>query len=205
MRTLLLAFFVFQILFLRGVYPSASFCKRRKYGIPVRMCEHPSVAAFCTEHLASLREALVKRRQGLDGVEVALLQRQRVAERIVFEFGDAEAEAKRLEARERDAASLLLAEELELRWRALLLRMNSVLASMPGLEKDKEKDDLSFRFRLRASVKSSRALTSEDGDELWAVDGGEDDEEDLFTSCPGQVVPIYGIKRPVRLNVYVIR
>ena len=31
----------------------------------------------------------------------------------------AEAKAKRLEARERDAASLLLAEELQLRWRAL--------------------------------------------------------------------------------------
>ncbi len=92
-----------QILFLRGVYPPAAFCCRRKYGVPCWMSEHPAVAEYVARHCSSLRDALLARQRGRggadrggpEGAEVVLSSgREEVAERYVVEWGDAEESAR---------------------------------------------------------------------------------------------------------------
>ncbi len=197
-----------QILYLRGVYPSASFSRRRKYGIPVVMCDHPWVSAFVADHLRSIREALRDQRkaEGLSGAEVAVGVDSDVRERFVFEFGRVEAEARRLAVAERSKSpSLLVGEELELKFRSLLLRMNSVLSSSSMDSLAEDEDRLTFSYRLRTTVCAACAVTA--AEDLWAaaVDAGgsgggvEEEEEGMV------VIPIFGMTRPVNLSVYALK
>ena len=86
------------------MYPPAAFCRRRKYGVPCWMSEHPAVAEYVARHCSSLRDALLARRRrgrggadrgGPEGAEVVLSSgTEEAAERYVVEWGDAEESAR---------------------------------------------------------------------------------------------------------------
>ena len=122
-----------------------------------------------------------------------------------------------MEERDRGSGSLLAGEELELKFRSLLMRLSSVL---PGLEpklgaEGGDDEDLTFSFRLRTTVAGARAATAGeggDGDELWvSADGGGDEDDghqDGFAAmamADKKLIPIYGIRHPVPLNVYALK
>ncbi len=122
-----------------------------------------------------------------------------------------------MEERDRGSGSLLAGEELELKFRSLLMRLSSVLPGLEpklGAERGGGGDeDLTFSFRLRTTVAGARAATAgEGGDgELWvSADGGGDeaDRQDGFSAtamADKKLIPIYGIRHPVPLNVYALK
>ena len=124
-----------------------------------------------------------------------------------------------MEERDRGSGSLLAGEELELKFRSLLMRLSSVL---PGLEPKlgaeggggDDDEDLTFSFRLRTTVAGARAATAgEGGDgELWvSADGGGDEADGhqdgiaAMAMADKKLIPIYGIRHPVPLNVYALK
>ncbi len=196
-----------QIIFLRNVYPKNVFVKRKKYGIPTMMADHPWVANFIAEHLKSLRDSLGDKvkREGLEKMEVLINRGEEVLEKHVFDFGHVESEGRRLEERERERGSIIYGEELELKFRSLLLRLNAVLTDMDELGED---DELTFSFRLRTSARSAESVTTtEDG---WMAVDDDSDEEDPVVLVerslnPKKIVPVYGMRHPVSLNVFILK
>ena len=120
-----------------------------------------------------------------------------------------------MEERDRGSGSLLAGEELELKFRSLLMRLSSVLPGLePKLGAEGGDEDLTFSFRLRTTVAGARAATAgEGGDgELWvSADGGGDEadgHQDGFAAmapADKKLIPIYGIRHPVQLNVYALK
>ena len=51
---------IHNIIFIRNIYPSSIFERRKKYGVPVQMSIHPHVNEYITECLKAIKELLKK-------------------------------------------------------------------------------------------------------------------------------------------------
>lgn len=184
-----------QILLLRGVYPERAFAKRKKYGLPTSMCEHPAVADFVSGHLLSLRGLLEgKKRAPVERVDVLVVRGEEEVETYVFELG------------EEGDMNLRPAQlpEVEAKFRSLLLRLNEAL---PGLGDLGGAGDLSVSFRVHTRLSGAAAAARLGDGDTWAA------ASETLTSGPnfgrnatlGRIVPVFGMVTPISLNCYVIK
>ena len=114
-------------------------------------------------------------------------------ETLVFELGDLNEDGERLR---REAGTAI--SELELKFRSLLLKLNS---SLPVVDKETscDDDDASFAFRVHTSVLGARTVT-ERSDEWAAV--AVNAEEDAGEKT---MVPVYSMSYPVQMNIFVVK
>ncbi|XP_068719445.1 mitotic spindle assembly checkpoint protein MAD2B-like isoform X2 [Montipora capricornis] len=100
------------VLYVREVYPSVVFERRKKYNVPVQMCSHPDLNQYILDVLQTMRPLLEKKFQPI--------------ERFVFEIGSAEGTSKM-----QTDDNFLLHTERSLR--GFLLKINSCDALLQPL------------------------------------------------------------------------
>ena len=78
---------VHNVLYVRNIYPSSIFVRRKKYGVPVQMSTHPYLNEYITECLKTIRDLLQKNE--VRKVTVTFFnESQRAIERFVFDILD---------------------------------------------------------------------------------------------------------------------
>lgn len=78
---------VHNILYIRNIYPTSIFVRRKKYGVPVQMSIHPYLNEYITECLKTIRDLLQKNE--VRKVTVTFFnETQRAIERFVFDILD---------------------------------------------------------------------------------------------------------------------
>eukprot|EP00056_Hartaetosiga_gracilis_P002165 m.51421 g.51421 ORF g.51421 m.51421 type:complete len:252 (+) comp10940_c1_seq1:33-788(+) len=103
---------VHGILYVRDVYPSHLFEKRKKYGVPIQVARHPQLISYIASVVQQIREWMKKGM--LYNVSVAIIDKDKnVIERFVFD----------LSHRNKHGVPLS-GEELQRQFRAVLLKIN---------------------------------------------------------------------------------
>lgn len=133
----LLAVAFHNILYHTCVYPKSSFVERKKYGIVVYRCTHPSVIEYLENTCRRIREALEAHE--LYRVEYAITDQnqQPVGIKFVFDF-------ERMEGIDDDSDAYLIRLEHDLR--AFLLQLGTL-----GVRFHESPEDGSFAILLYAS------------------------------------------------------
>ncbi|XP_068702027.1 mitotic spindle assembly checkpoint protein MAD2B-like isoform X1 [Montipora capricornis] len=113
------------VLYVREVYPSVVFERRKKYNVPVQMCSHPDLNQYILDVLQTMRPLLEKGEVQRVSLVISDKKFQPI-ERFVFEIGSAEGTSKM-----QTDDNFLLHTERSLR--GFLLKINSCDALLQPL------------------------------------------------------------------------
>ena len=176
------------ILYVRDVYPSELFQRRRKYNIPVYVCGHPEVNRYVCDVVDRVKPLL-----DMDKVEgVAVLiknEENKPMEKFVFKTKKGSARISR-----EDGYLLKLESEL----RSLLLKLSvsdALLAPNPP--------DCTFTIHIHTTLRAASAVDHEQQryDFPWTTVGLEDEGG---SSSLGHVVPLKSLSSDLmRMQLYV--
>ncbi|XP_074655165.1 mitotic spindle assembly checkpoint protein MAD2B-like [Tubulanus polymorphus] len=114
------------ILYVREVYPSGVFERRKKYNVPVQMCCHPDVNKYIQDTITGLK--LILDRQSLEKICLIILSPDhKPLEKFTFEIG-----TKQNPSLSEDKFLLKLEQSL----RAFLLKLNICDATLESLPEE---------------------------------------------------------------------
>ncbi|XP_033642371.1 mitotic spindle assembly checkpoint protein MAD2B-like isoform X1 [Asterias rubens] len=134
-----------QILYIRNLYPSGIFDRRKKYNVPVQMSRHPELNQYITDVIAGIKPLLVK--DEIQCISVVIIHAlQHPVERFVFEIAPPS-------SRSLSNDSFLINIEQSLR--AFLLRINTCDAALQSNPPD-------CSFKILVHTKSSAVFSMED-------------------------------------------
>ncbi|XP_064599148.1 mitotic spindle assembly checkpoint protein MAD2B-like [Liolophura sinensis] len=76
---------IHTVLYMRGIYPSRVFSKRKKYNVPVQICQHPDVLKY-VENIVEGMKCLLSENEMEKVVIVVTGEKQKPLERFVFDI-----------------------------------------------------------------------------------------------------------------------
>ncbi|XP_038078908.1 mitotic spindle assembly checkpoint protein MAD2B-like [Patiria miniata] len=136
---------IHQILYVRSLYPSGIFDRRKKYNIPVQMSRHPELNKYITDVLEGMKPLMTK--DEIQCVSVVIIgPNHQPVERFVFEISQPASRSLS------DDSYLLKMEQL---LRAFLLRISTCDAAL-------QSNPPECYFRVLVHTKSSAVFSIED-------------------------------------------
>lgn len=169
---------IHQILYLRSVYPRATFLPVRAYSYPVRQSRHPKVCDYINDASIAVGTEILKGTITAVSIIISSIRTNQPLERYAFDLsgfprvspGDANtAFEERKEDSSKpgaDRASAPTAVDLEAQFRACLARLASACARLTPLPRD---DEFSFTVCIEVREDACPPAGSTKEEQTWIV------------------------------------
>ncbi|PGH10880.1 hypothetical protein AJ79_05240 [Helicocarpus griseus UAMH5409] len=178
-----LAVSIHQILYLRAIYPQATFLPVRHFNHPVRQSRHPRVCTWVTDACAAVETQLLKCTVAAVSVVILSVRTNRPLERYTFDmtqipeveagdvntpFQNSAPEQQQQQPQQQQSAAKGQARpapiDLEAQFRAVLARLASACARLTPLPRDEEYTP-TLHIVLRNGADAPAGVTKEE--QLW--------------------------------------
>ncbi|CAK42571.1 uncharacterized protein An15g06190 [Aspergillus niger] len=186
---------IHQILFLRSVYPRATFLPVRAYNYPVRQSRHPKVCDYINDASIAVGTEILKGTITAVSIIISSLRTNQPLERYAFDLSGFPPGVPVT-----DRASAPTSVDLEAQFRACLARLASACARLTPLPRD---DEFSFTvcIEVREDALPPAGTTTEE--QTWIV--AEPDKVHLRScTAPYSTVPVRRVEAgELRLELWV--
>jgi mitotic spindle assembly checkpoint protein MAD2B len=186
-----------HILFLRHIYPPATFVSTRAYNYPVRQSRHPAVCTWINDAVAAISDQLFKSTVSSVSLCIFETDNNAVLERWMFNLLSFPVVAKRDRdvpfatngaEGDVDLASKINLVDLEATFRATLTRITTAANKLKPLPKPPEGPECSFTLTIEVSSNADRPVGRIEAEERkWIV--AEPDAEELTLDSPTVSTP----------------
>ncbi|XP_023336335.1 DNA polymerase zeta processivity subunit [Eurytemora carolleeae] len=180
-----LEIFVHQVVYLREIYPTSIFVKKKKYRTPVMMSEHPWVNEYIERTLTSLLEYIKSPGPHITCIYIVLFSGGILQEKYVVEI---------------DLQSILTSVSMEDEfWIKLELSFLSCLQRLSQVVQSSLKDlpeDIEWWLEVETTESGLLKLTK-------SLDWGIASSRSTTPSTNGILVPIISIDTPITFNLLI--